>query len=155
MTREKASFDAVCFPIFLLERKNIFFLLFFGKYLTYFISCVENIRIFTLCCALVNLLIFSSHSMKFVWYSPRKSKYPLCIEGQASCALRIKNRTFKTPDLPYFLTWSAIIFFFEWVIVMWVLPLDNCLYEFYIVYFYNCNFTLSIVKYDQNLLLLI
>ena len=31
------------------------------------------------CYALVNLLIFSSHSMKYIWYSPQKSKYPLYI----------------------------------------------------------------------------
>ena len=29
------------------------------------------------CCALVNLLIFSSQSIKYVWYSPQNSKYPL------------------------------------------------------------------------------
>ena len=28
-------------------------------------------------CALVNLLIFSSQSIKYVWYSPQNSKYPL------------------------------------------------------------------------------
>ena len=48
MTRKKVSFDAVCFPLVLLEKKNkkkIY--LFCGKYQKYFISCVENIRKFT------------------------------------------------------------------------------------------------------------
>ena len=40
---------------------------FFGKY--------QN----TLCYALVKMLIFSTHSMKYIWYSPKKSKYPLYI----------------------------------------------------------------------------
>ena len=29
--------------------------------------------------SLVKLLIFSTHSMKYIWYSPQKSKYPLYI----------------------------------------------------------------------------
>ena len=44
MTREKVSFDAVCFPLVLLDKKNkkkIYS--FFIKYQKYFISCVENI----------------------------------------------------------------------------------------------------------------
>ena len=57
-------------------------LLFLGKYQKYFISCVENISNFTRAThyALVKLLIFSTHSMKYIWYSPQNSKYPLCIE---------------------------------------------------------------------------
>ena len=31
------------------------------------------------CCALMKILMFSTHSMKYIWYSPQKSKYPLCI----------------------------------------------------------------------------
>ena len=31
------------------------------------------------CSALVKMLIFSTHSMKYIWYSPKKSKCPLCI----------------------------------------------------------------------------
>ena len=27
----------------------------------------------------MKFLIFSTHSMKYIWYSPQKSKYPLCI----------------------------------------------------------------------------
>ena len=30
----------------------------------------------------MNLLIFSSHSMKYIWYSPQKSKYPLYAISQ-------------------------------------------------------------------------
>ena len=29
--------------------------------------------------ALVKILMFSTHSMKYIWYSPQKSKYPLFI----------------------------------------------------------------------------
>ena len=29
------------------------------------------------CYALVKILMFSTHSMKYIWYSPQKSKYPL------------------------------------------------------------------------------
>ena len=28
------------------------------------------------CCAIVKILMFSTHSMKYIWYSPQKSKYP-------------------------------------------------------------------------------
>ena len=31
------------------------------------------------CIALVKILMFSTHSMKYIWYSPQKSKYPLYI----------------------------------------------------------------------------
>ena len=64
MTRNKVSFDAVCFLLVLLEKKNkkkIYF--FLGKY-----SRAENIR-------------NSSHSMKYIVYSPQKSKYSLYIYG--------------------------------------------------------------------------
>ena len=30
-----------------------------------------------------------------------------------SCALQNKNRTFQTPDIPYFIIWSKIIFFWN------------------------------------------
>ena len=33
------------------------------------------------CYALVKLLIFSTHSIKYIWYSPQKSKYPLYIHS--------------------------------------------------------------------------
>ena len=36
-------------------------------------------RNFHSCCALMKILMFSTHSMKYIWYSPQKSKYPLCI----------------------------------------------------------------------------
>ena len=26
----------------------------------------------------MKILMFSTHSMKYIWYSPQKSKYPLC-----------------------------------------------------------------------------
>ena len=49
MTGKKVSFDAVCFPLILLQKKTnkkkIYF--FFGKHQKYFISYVENIRKFT------------------------------------------------------------------------------------------------------------
>ena len=28
----------------------------------------------------MKILMFSTHSMKYIWYSPQKSKYPLFIE---------------------------------------------------------------------------
>ena len=45
------------------------------------------------CYALVKMLIFSTHSMKYIWYSPLKSKYPLylaviiipCIQPNSTC----------------------------------------------------------------------
>ena len=33
--------------------------------------------------------MFSTHSMKYIWYSPQKSKYPLCINVK----LQHKTRT--------------------------------------------------------------
>ena len=27
----------------------------------------------------MKILMFSTHSIKYIWYSPQKSKYPLCI----------------------------------------------------------------------------
>ena len=49
MTKKKVSFDAVCFPLVLLEKKIKRKFTFFSvlKYKKYFISCVENIRKFT------------------------------------------------------------------------------------------------------------
>ena len=41
-------------------------------------------RNFHSCCALMKILMFSTHSMRYFWYSPQKSKYPLCIP-------RVKN----------------------------------------------------------------
>ena len=38
-----------------------------------------NHRNFHSCCALMKILMFSTHSMKYIWYSPQKSKYPLFI----------------------------------------------------------------------------
>ena len=30
----------------------------------------------------MKILMFSTHSMKYIWYSPQKSKYPLYIKKQ-------------------------------------------------------------------------
>ena len=43
---------------------------FFSKYKIHFISWR---------CALMKILMFSTHSLKYIWYSPQKSKYPLKI----------------------------------------------------------------------------
>ena len=51
----------------------------------YFFRWIPNIfhrvcwkhRNFPSCCALMKILMFSTHSMKYIWYSPKKSKYPL------------------------------------------------------------------------------
>ena len=76
MTRKKVSYDAVCFPLVFLEKrkqkkkkKKKKKILLFDKLISY----AENTRN----SALVNLLIFLSQSMKYVWYSPKRSKYPL------------------------------------------------------------------------------
>ena len=39
----------------------------------------------------MKILMFSTHSMKYIWYSPLKSKYPLYIDsrGYASGPIRI------------------------------------------------------------------
>ena len=42
----------------------------FRKYQIYFISCGENISIFTRAKHSWKILIFSPHSMKYIWYSP-------------------------------------------------------------------------------------
>ena len=80
------------------NEKKIYF--FFGKYQKYFISCVENIikyhKIHS-CYALVNLLILSSHSMKYIWYSPQKSKYPLYIGEKEYNVINFR----KTKDVPF------------------------------------------------------
>ena len=43
----KVNVNVVCFPLFLLDRKNKKDNLLSGKYQKYFIGCVENIRNFT------------------------------------------------------------------------------------------------------------
>ena len=40
-------------------------------------SAVKKISIFHECVARVKMLIFSPHSMKYIWYSPQKSKFSL------------------------------------------------------------------------------
>ena len=45
----------------------------------YMSSCDLKILNFRLCCALVKIMLFSTHSMKYIRYSPQKSKYPLSI----------------------------------------------------------------------------
>ena len=47
INEKTVNFDVVCFPLFLLVRKERKKLFFFGKYQKYFISYVENIRNFT------------------------------------------------------------------------------------------------------------
>ena len=49
---------------------------FFGANTKYIISCSENISIFTHAKHSWKILIFQPHSMKFIWHSPQKSKYP-------------------------------------------------------------------------------
>ena len=39
--------------------------------------------------ALVKLLIFSTHSIKYIWYSPQKSKYPLFILTCHACSIYV------------------------------------------------------------------
>ena len=50
------------------------YLLFWGEYQIYFIKCGEKTSIFHDCIARVKMLIFSPHSMKYIWYLPKKSK---------------------------------------------------------------------------------
>ena len=50
--------------------------------------------------ALVNDFTSSNDN---IWYGYRKLV-------RTSCALQNKNRTFKTPDIPYFIIWSDIFF---------------------------------------------
>ena len=49
----------------------------------YVSSWVENIGTFHSCCALVKILMFSTHSLKYIWYSPQtlyiKSYTNICI----------------------------------------------------------------------------
>ena len=61
------------------NKKKIYFF-FLGKYQKYLISCscVENISIFHSCFIHLKMLMFSTHAMKYIWYSPQKSNYPLC-----------------------------------------------------------------------------
>ena len=43
----------------------------------YLMSIGENIHIFSYATHLWKILIFSPHSMKYIWYLPQISKYPL------------------------------------------------------------------------------
>ena len=74
MTRKKVNFDAVCFPLVFLEREKKIFCSVNAKNIS---SQMLNISEFYSYCALVNLLIFSSQLIKYFWYSPQNSKYPL------------------------------------------------------------------------------
>ena len=47
----------------------------------YFISCAEDISIFTRAMHSWKILFFPPHSMEYIWYSPQKSKYPLFINS--------------------------------------------------------------------------
>ena len=44
----------------------------------------------------MNLLIFSSHSMKNIWYLPKKSKYPLCHKNRITIRITTLWRTHVT-----------------------------------------------------------
>ena len=77
LTRKKVKFDAVCFP-FVLERKmkkKIYFFSVNTKNISSHvlkiseISLVLSTREFTDICITFN---------EYIWYSPQKSKYPLC-----------------------------------------------------------------------------
>ena len=49
--------------------------------------------------ALMKLLIFSTHSMKYIWYTPQESKYPLltleCLLKEMSVNVRRNNNTWS------------------------------------------------------------
>ena len=50
---------------------------YFSKYQINFHLVSWKHQNFHSCCALMKILMFSTHSMKYIWYSPQKSKYPL------------------------------------------------------------------------------
>ena len=57
-------------------------------------------RNFHSCCAFMKILMFSTHSMKYIWYSPQKSKYPLFIgKPIATCDFPMWYRPHVSPSL--------------------------------------------------------
>ena len=40
----------------------------------------------------MKILMFSTHSMKYIWCSPQKSKYPLFIKANATYEINILNK---------------------------------------------------------------
>ena len=59
------------------KNENIFFFFFFSvntKNISSHVLKKSSI-------SLVKMLIFSTHSMEYIWYSPQKSKYPLFISN--------------------------------------------------------------------------
>ena len=64
------------FPLTEKNKKKIYF---FSENTKIISSHVLKISAFSLVLRTRELLIFSRHSMKYIWYSPQKSKYPLFI----------------------------------------------------------------------------
>ena len=63
---------------FSLNGKNKKKIYFFSAYTKNISSHVLKILAISLVLRTREILIFSTHSMKYIWYSPQKSKYPLC-----------------------------------------------------------------------------
>ena len=67
MTRKEVNFDAVCFPLVLLERKKN----------TFFVN-TKNVLSHVLKISEISLVLRTrdslilSHSMKYIWHSPKK-----------------------------------------------------------------------------------
>ena len=47
----------------------------------------------------MKILMFSTHSMKYIWYSPQKSKYPLYILRSEVNSIRLRAK--KGPAPPF------------------------------------------------------
>ena len=80
--KEIAWKDEKFFPLMEKSKKKIYFYLVNTKNIS---SHLLKISAISLIYALIRLLIFSTHLMKYIWYSPQKSKFPLFVPKLSIC----------------------------------------------------------------------